>query len=263
VVAALSLLAAEHPLREHLVGLLMTALHRCHRRAEALAIFHRTRTRFADELGVDPGTELQRAYQEVLADRAPDPFAPPEAPPQRTALPAQLPAAVADFTGRASFVNELGAELATAGGRVMVVSAVAGIGGIGKTSLAVQVAHAAREHFPDGQLYVDLQGAGPAPAEPGAVLGIFLRSLGRANESIPEGVAERAALYRSLLDGRRILILLDNARDAAQIRHLLPGTSGCATLITSRHRMLDLAGGRISPQVTPDQGTSTRSCYEL
>ncbi|WP_307815546.1 NB-ARC domain-containing protein [Streptomyces sp. 7-21] len=116
---------------------------------------------------------------------------------------------------------------------------------MGKTTLAVQVAHAAREHFPDGQLYVDLQGAGPAPADPEAVLGSFLRALGTPDDAIPEGVEERAGLYRSLLDGRRVLTLLDNARDAAQVRPLLPGTSGCATLITSRHRMVDLAGAHL------------------
>ncbi|WP_369267618.1 ATP-binding protein, partial [Streptomyces harbinensis] len=128
---------------------------------------------------------------------------------------------------------------------VMAVSAVAGIGGVGKTTLAVQVAHAAREHFPDGQLYVDLQGAGASPSEPEAVLGAFLRALGVADSAIPDGVAERSGLFRSLLDGRRVLTLLDNARDAAQVRPLLPGTPGCAALVTSRIRMVDLAGAHL------------------
>lgn len=142
-------------------------------------------------------------------------------------------------------MSELGSRLATAEGSVMAVSAVAGIGGVGKTTLAVHVAHQARRHFPDGQLYVDLQGAGARAAEPETVLGSFLRALGTADSAIPDTLDERAALYRSTLDGRRILILLDNAHDAAQIRPLLPGTPGCAALVTSRVRMVDLAGAHL------------------
>jgi tetratricopeptide (TPR) repeat protein len=152
---------------------------------------------------------------------------------------------VPDFTGRASFVAELSEVLASADGRVMAVSALAGIGGVGKTTLAVHVAHQARAAFPDGQLYVDLQGAGQRAAEPETVLGSFLRALGTADSAIPDSLEERSALYRSVLDGRRVLVLLDNARDAAQVRPLLPGTSGCAALVTSRVRMLDLAGAHL------------------
>ncbi|MCZ9344849.1 NB-ARC domain-containing protein, partial [Streptomyces sp. TRM76130] len=104
------------------------------------------------------------------------------------------------------------------GGRVMALSAVAGIGGVGKTTLAVHVAHRTRSAFPDGQLYVDLQGTGTRPAEPETVLGAFLRALGTADSAVPDSLQERAALYRSVLDGRRVLVLLDNARDAAQVR---------------------------------------------
>lgn len=150
-----------------------------------------------------------------------------------------------DFTGRAAFVRELGDRLATAEGHVMAVSALAGIGGVGKTTLAVHVAHAARPHFPDGQLYVDLQGAGNRAAAPETVLGSFLRALGMPDSAIPDSLDDRAALYRSTLDGRRVLVLLDNARDAAQIRPLLPGTAGCAALVTSRIRMVDLAGAHL------------------
>lgn len=251
-VAELTALTATHPLRELLRELLMLALYRSGRQAEALAVYADTRRLLADELGVDPRASLKELQQRILqADPGlAEPSAPAAEPAAAPVRPAQLPATVTDFTGRAAFVQELSDVLASASsaegeGQIMAVSALAGIGGVGKTTLAVHVAHQARSAFPDGQLYVDLQGAGQRAAEPETVLGAFLRALGTADTAIPDSLEERSALYRSVLDGRRVLVLLDNARDAAQVRPLLPGTEGCAALVTSRVRMVDLAGAHL------------------
>ncbi|MFE7271842.1 BTAD domain-containing putative transcriptional regulator [Streptomyces sp. NPDC057623] len=245
-ISELTALTAAYPLRERLRELLMLALYRSGRRAEALAVYADSRRLLSEELGVDPRPSLRDLQQRIL--RADADLAEPSAgvpDPAATPRPTQLPATVRDFTGRASFISELSEALASAANGVMAVSTLAGIGGAGKTTLAVQVAHQARGAFPDGQLYVDLQGAGSRPAGPETVLGSFLRALGTPDSAIPDSLEERAALYRSVLDGRRVFVLLDNAKDAAQVRPLLPGTEGCAALVTSRVRMVDLAGAHL------------------
>ncbi|MYW44732.1 tetratricopeptide repeat protein [Streptomyces sp. SID161] len=262
-VPGLTALTAAHPLRERLRELLMLALYRSGRQAEALAVYADTRRLLADELGVEPVRELSRLQQRILlADDSL--FAVPHAParprPPEPVRPALLPATVPDFTGRGALVRELVDRLAgtadEAGGSVTALCSVAGLGGIGKTALAVHVAHLVRAHFPDGQLYADLQGAGPRPAEPGTILASFLRALGTPDAGIAESVAERGAQFRAALDGCRMLLLLDNARDAAQVRPLLPGTAACPVLVTSRARMTGLAGAHVVDLdvMSPEEG---------
>jgi DNA-binding SARP family transcriptional activator/tetratricopeptide (TPR) repeat protein len=164
------------------------------------------------------------------------------------ARPAQLPADIGDFTGRETHVDHL-CELLTGGNAAaspgaVRIAVVNGAGGLGKTTLAVHAAHQVSARFPDGQLYVDLLGASPQAARPGEVLARFLRDLGVEGDRVPATDDERAALYRTMLTGRRVLILLDNARDAAQVRTLLPGSSSCAVLVTTRNRTPDLASTR-------------------
>ena len=162
--------------------------------------------------------------------------------------PEQLPADIGDFTGRETHVAHLCGllvgEEATGSTGAVRIAVVNGAGGLGKTTLAVHAAHRVRKEFPDGQLYVDLLGASAQPAEPGEVLARFLRDLGVEGDKVPARDDERAALYRTRLTGRRVLILLDNAQDAAQVRSLLPGTSSCAVLVTTRNRTPDLVSTR-------------------
>ncbi|WP_162793251.1 AfsR/SARP family transcriptional regulator [Streptomyces globosus] len=175
--------------------------------------------------------------------------------------PAQLPYVAVDFTGRETATRRLvealtpasGAPAADAGGPpAVVVSAVGGIGGVGKTTLALHAAHRLRAHFRDGQLYANLRGVREDPAEPGAVLAAFLRALGVADSAIPEGVEERAGLYRSRVADKRMLLVLDDARDVRQIEPLLPGSSACAVVVTSRSTLAGLpAALRLRLDVLP------------
>ncbi|MGW1071920.1 AfsR/SARP family transcriptional regulator [Streptomyces sp. NPDC002537] len=253
IIPELSSLAAEHPLRERLRALLILALYRCGRQVDALAAYADTRRLLVAELGVEPGPELTGLHARVLAadpglafaTPAPELAAPESAAPGRPmAVPFQLPAGIPDFTGREELVQSVRDALTETSGPAVMIAMLTGIGGVGKTTLAVHAAHAARPDFPDGQLYVDLQGAGPHPADSGSVLSHFLQALDVPETDIPDDLGQRAALYRSVLADRRVLLLLDNARDAAQIRPLLPGTAGCAVLVTTRSRAITLGGAR-------------------
>ena len=318
-------LLADQPLKEELWLLLLRALDGAGRRAEALAAYDQARTALSDQLGVDPGRELQEQFQRLL--RADGPDAAPAPPPARTSprrqgrrppapapdapadvspaasaagsgrdpgtpetpvspedgaevppgsiamglvetgepaddqadeplppepagadsRPMQLPADIVDFTGRDQHVEQLCGLLAADHGDdnpgAVRVALVAGAGGLGKTTLAVHAAHRMRAQYPDGVLYVDLHGASQQPLLPAEVLARFLRDLGVRESQIPVAEDQRAALFRTRLNGRRTLLLLDNARDAAQVRSLLPGSASCAVIVTSRRRLADLVGG--------------------
>jgi DNA-binding SARP family transcriptional activator/tetratricopeptide (TPR) repeat protein len=255
-VAELRHLIAEHPLRERLRGLLMLALCRSDRQADALAAYQDTRRYLRDELGVEPGSTLRRLHQQVLtADPAltepaqePVPDGQVMLGAERDAIPvpAQLPHALPDFTGRDTELDRLNSLLPTADsteGGMFVITAIAGMAGVGKTALALHWAHQIRERFPDGQLYVNLRGfdpGGPPMAPEDAVRG-FLDALAIPPDQIPASIQAQAALYRSVLAGRRMLIVLDNACDADQVRTLLPGATGCLVVVTSRNQLTSLA----------------------
>jgi DNA-binding SARP family transcriptional activator/tetratricopeptide (TPR) repeat protein len=229
-------LVREHPLRERFHGLLMVALHRGGRQASALAAYRAARRVLVEELGQEPGPELRRIEQLILAGEPVDlgPAAAANAP-----VPGQLPHDVRGFSGRDAELRALD-DMLDAGGPVLI-SAVAGTGGVGKTALAVHWAHRMRDRFPDGQLYADLRGYGPQPPMPPEdALARFLRELGVDGAAIPAGLDERAAMFRSLVAERRMLILLDNARSADQVRPLLPGGSRCVVLVTSRDALAGL-----------------------
>lgn len=246
-------LIRDNPLREGLYSLLMRACDRAGRRAEALAAYQQARSVLCAELGVEPGAELRALQQRILRAEPTEPPAPPAtpvrspgppagAPAPAHLVPAQLPADATDFTGREQELDQLAGLLAEgAAAGTVVISTIAGMGGIGKSTLAVRAAHLSRPCFPDGQLFVDLRGSS-APRRPGDVLAELLRALGSDLASIPVDTDARAAMYRSTLAERRVLLLFDDARDAAQVRPLLPGTSASKVLITSRSRLAALTG---------------------
>jgi DNA-binding SARP family transcriptional activator/tetratricopeptide (TPR) repeat protein len=244
VIPELRRLVAQYPLRERLWLLLMRSLLGAGRQAESLDAYGHARAVIAEKLGVEPGPELQQMYAELLAaDTGPPSPSRSDLPPdeaQGMPRPAQLPADIPDFTGRGTEVSYLrdtlsGPDLAGGPGTVRI-AVVVGTAGLGKTALAVHTAHDVGDLFPDGQLYANLSGTSDEPAAPGEVLARFLRDLGVDGEKIPVGDEERAALYRTRLTGRRVLILLDDGKDAAQVQPLLPGSASCAVLVTTRNR---------------------------
>ncbi|HEU4423002.1 MAG TPA: BTAD domain-containing putative transcriptional regulator [Pilimelia sp.] len=246
-VAELSRLAALHPYRERMCALQMLALYRLGRQAEALDVFESARRTLADSLGVEPGFELRHLHRRMLnADPTLDLAPRHAASPARAAQPpAQLLADLADFSGRDAEISMLGGWLdAGVRGPTPVVVVVTGPAGVGKTALALHAAHLHQTLFPDGQLHVDLQGSGPRPLRADDVLARFLVDLGVAPARVPALADRRAAMFRTLLNGRRMLILLDDAADPAQAQPLLPGSGGCAVLVTGRSRLPHVAGAR-------------------
>lgn len=254
-------LLAEHPLAERLAGMRMVALQRCGRQADALEVFRNMRGRLAGDLAVEPGPELQRLHQQILAgDQA---LVTPADRPIRSiqsqaegeestavsdgplVVPRQLPTAVAHFSGRVGVLEVMAGlldQIDSIGGTV-VISAIGGTAGVGKTALAVHWAQQVASQFPDGQLYVNLNAFGPSgrPVTAAEAVRGFLDAFGIPGHRIPAGLEAQAALYRSILAGKRILVVLDNAGHEAQVRPLLPGSAGCLVVVTSRRPLAGLA----------------------
>jgi DNA-binding SARP family transcriptional activator/tetratricopeptide (TPR) repeat protein len=249
VIATLPDLVVEHPLVEPLEALLIRALHAAGREAEAIDRYTAVRQRLADELGVDPGAELRELYQAILrGDLPPAPPLPPApvveqplAKVKTLLAPAQLPPDVNGFAGRDDEVRQLDDLLTGAGDRptAVPIAVVTGTAGVGKTALAVHWAHRVRDEFRDGQLYVNLQGFDPAgsPVTPAKAVQGFLEAFEVPPERLRVGFEAQVGLYRSLLANRRVLVVLDNARDAEQVRPLLPGARGCLAVVTSRNQL--------------------------
>ncbi|MFD9904372.1 BTAD domain-containing putative transcriptional regulator [Streptomyces sp. NPDC059063] len=252
----LATLVREFPLRERLRCQLMLALYGSGRQADALAAYRDFYQLLDDEVGIEPGHQLKEIHQRVLSGdpaltpspaptptHAPAPAPEPAPPPAPPPVPRQLPPDVASFTGRSAYLRELDALLShyDAGpGQTLVISSVSGMAGVGKTALAVHWMHRVADRFPDGQLYANLRGHTPEPPTTAdEALGQLLRALGVGTGHLPESTDEKAALYRSLLAGKRMLILLDDAAGLEQVRPLLPGSPTCFVVVTSRN---DLRG---------------------
>ncbi|TPQ21363.1 AfsR/SARP family transcriptional regulator [Streptomyces sporangiiformans] len=248
VIGTLTALVAEHPLVEPLTVALMRALQAARRSPEALACYTVLQKQLAEELGTDPGAEAQQVHQAILRGESAPPTAggtrpPAEAGPGR-AVPAQLPLETRGFTGRTEELTRLDGILAAAAERPapVVISAVSGTAGVGKTALAVHWAHQVADRFPDGHLYVNLRGFGPSRTAmpPDQAVRGFLDALGVPPHRVPVDLQARVGLYRSLLAGRQVLVVLDNARDADQVRPLLPGSPSCLAIVTSRNGLTGL-----------------------
>jgi DNA-binding SARP family transcriptional activator len=240
LVAELTALVAENPLRERLRCQLMLALSGDDRRAEALATYREGRSTMVTELGLEPGPPLRELQRAILAGESTRPVAlvPPDA-----RVPAQLPTDIADFVGREQQLAQISRLLSTTEGRGGVrICALLGRCGAGKTALAVHVAHQLRRRFPDGQLYADLSGRQHRTPSSSEVLCGFLRALGYPDRQIPTDLLEQAALYRSAVVDRRMLVVLDDVADAAQAQQLLPAGRNTGVLLTSRTNLTDLPG---------------------
>jgi DNA-binding SARP family transcriptional activator len=228
-------LVAEYPVRERLWRLLVLALYRAERQADALAAYRRARDMLADELGLEPGEELRRLEQAVLRQ---------EVPPLRTvpggvaAATRTLPRDLASFTGREQELGALVAAAAGAGG-VVGIHAIGGMAGVGKTAFAVHAAHRLAERFPAGQIFLPLHGHSPGqqPVDPADALASLLLTAGVPAAQIPSGLQERMALWRDRLAEKQLLLILDDAASSDQVRPLLPGAGRSLVLVTSRRRL--------------------------
>jgi DNA-binding SARP family transcriptional activator/tetratricopeptide (TPR) repeat protein len=264
VVGELAHLVDEHPLRERLRAQLMIALYRSGRQAEALQVYRLARQTMIDELGIEPDERLQRLEQSILvsdpalnmpAGRAAlvevSPVGDLPATAEMPAVPRLLPTDMADFTGRDIEIDTIEWHLvhsAEDSSRLAVpIVVIVGMPGIGKSSMVVHASHRVAERFPDGQLFADLHGGSSRQVSPMQVLERFIRGLGVPGTAIPEGLDERAELYRALLADRRILVVLDDAAGESQVLPLLPGAAGCSVLITSRSRLAGLPGVKHVP----------------
>ncbi|MET9913483.1 BTAD domain-containing putative transcriptional regulator [Streptomyces sp. NPDC006476] len=250
VITTLPGLIGEYPLAEPLEGLLMEALHAAGRDAEAIDRYATVRARLAEALGADPGPALRTLYEAILRGelRTGSPAGQAAADTVKAAVPAQLPPDLFGFTGREAQLRGLDGLLGLASpvsdrpAGPPVIATIDGMAGVGKTALAVHWAHQAAHRFSDGQLYANLRGFDPtgSPVTAEEVIRGFLDALGVPHTRIPATLTAQVGLYRSLLAGRRLLLLLDNARDVEQVRPLLPAAPGCMALVTSRNRLSGL-----------------------
>ncbi|MCS7480361.1 BTAD domain-containing putative transcriptional regulator [Umezawaea endophytica] len=248
-VGELRQLVTEHPLRDSLRISLIRALHRSGRQADALAVYDDGRRMLAEDLGLDPSPELQRIHADVLRGTAePAPIATPSEPggdsPDRGRTRSSLPYDTNDFSGRSAELARLRAATSGTSATAITISAVDGMGGVGKTTLAIHLAHEVAANYPDGHYFVDLHGftAGMSPVPPEQALDVLLSASGVAPELIPSTVEGRSALWRSEMAGKRILLVIDNAVNAAHVRLLLPGAAGALVMVTSRRKLTALEG---------------------